>query len=504
MNEIIQFENITKLFPGVVALDEVSFSISKGEVHAVVGQNGAGKSTLMNILAGEIQPDKGELIFNGDAITIPTPHAARQLGISVVYQELMLCPNLSILENVFLSQGRLKTKEKEDKLEELPIILADLGVNVPLNTKIGELSVAKQQLVEIAKAVSFKSEVLVLDEPTSSLTASEAKKLFEIIKKLKSEGTTIIFISHRLEEVFEIADRITVLKDGKYVATLEKDKVEPGQLINLMIGKELSEMFFYEPPQKELNNICLRVKNLSRAGLFQGINFELREGEILGVYGLQGAGRTELVETIFGLARADEGEVQVFGRPVKIESTEKAIEFGLAMIPEDRRRTGLFANMDVKDNINIVKAPQLTTHFGFLLTQSFVRVAQEFIKKLNIKTSGVFQLVKNLSGGNQQKVIVARWLAINPRIILMDEVTRGIDVGAKAEMYKIIHNLRKEGISILLISSELSEIIGICDRVVVMYKGRVVGDLERNEFSEEKILAYAMGIKQNQLSEEVV
>lgn len=496
MDEIIRFENITKLFPGVVALDNISFSINKGEIHAVVGQNGAGKSTLMNILAGEIQPDDGNIIFKNNIVTIPTPHAAKQLGISVVYQELMLCPNLSILENVFLGQRQLEKKDKDRKIEELRSILNSLGVDIPLSVRARELSIAKQQLVEIAKAVAFESAVLVLDEPTSSLTAAEAKKLFEIVRKLKQEGTTIIFISHRLEEIFEVADRITVLKDGKYIGTFNKNDIEPDYLISLMVGRELSEIFFYEPPLKKFNNVSLKISHLSRGKLFQDISFELREGEILGVYGLQGSGRTELVETIFGLTRPDSGEIEVFGRKFMSGSTRKAIGAGLAMIPEDRRRSGLFANMDVKDNINVVKAPQLT-RFGFLSILDFVKIAQEFIRKLNIKTSGVFQLVKNLSGGNQQKVIVARWLAIKPMIILMDELTRGIDVGAKVEMYKIIQNLRKEGISILLVSSELTEILGLCDRVIIMYKGKVVGEAERRDFSKEKILAQAMGIAQN-------
>jgi len=344
---IVAFQEITKAFPGVLALDRVSFNIERGEIHAVVGQNGAGKSTLMNILAGEIQPDSGTLLYKGQPVTIPNPHAARELGISVVYQELMLCPNLTVLENVFLGK-ELSGAEKNEKAEEVSEILASFGVDIPLWIKVRDLSVAKQQLVEIAKAVTFRSEVVVLDEPTSALTVGETKQLFEIIRKLVKEGTTVIFISHRLEEVFDIADRITVLRDGKYVTTVEKDKTNPEELVRLMIGKSLVEMFHYEPPQDQLNKVALEVRNLSRGKLFQDISFSLYEGEILGIYGLQGSGRTELAETLFGLFPPDEGEILLYGEPVSMSSPQEAVQSGMAMVPEDRRRTGLFLNMDVK------------------------------------------------------------------------------------------------------------------------------------------------------------
>ena len=495
---IVAFQEITKAFPGVLALDRVSFNIERGEVHAVVGQNGAGKSTLMNILAGEIQPDSGILLYKGQPVTIPNPHAARELGISVVYQELMLCPNLTVLENVFLGK-ELSGTEKSKKAEEVSEILASFGVDIPLWIKVRDLSVAKQQLVEIAKAVAFRSEIVVLDEPTSALTVGETKQLFEIIRKLVKEGTTVIFISHRLEEVFDIADRITVLRDGKYVTTIEKDKTNPEELVRLMIGKSLVEMFHYESPQDQLNRVALEVRNLSRGKLFQNISFSLYEGEILGIYGLQGSGRTELAETLFGLFPPDEGEIFLYGEPISIRSPQKAVQSGIAMIPEDRRRTGLFLNMDVKENINVVKAQELTRH-GFLSPATFSKVALPLVKRLNIKASGLSQMVRNLSGGNQQKVIVARWLAVQPRILIVDEMTRGIDVGAKQEMYKIIQDLRKEGMSIVFISSELPEIIGLCDRVLVMYKGKIMGEVAREEFSDELILAYAMGAKQNSVS----
>ncbi|MCX7667776.1 MAG: sugar ABC transporter ATP-binding protein [Atribacterota bacterium] len=494
---IIVFQEITKLFPGVVALDRVGFSIRRGEIHAVVGQNGAGKTTLMNVLAGEIQPDSGLLLYKGQPVTIPSPHAARELGISVVHQELMLCPNLTVLENILL--GRFVTRvEKEKKSEEIKEIFRNFGVDIPLQAKVRDLSVARQQLVEIARAVAFRCEVLVLDEPTSALTIAEAKHLFEILRQLVREGTTIIFISHRLEEVFAIADRITVLRDGKYVTTVARDETTPDNLVQLMIGKTIGEMLSYEPPAKDLREVVVEVRNLSRGKFFQDVSFTLCKGEILGIYGLQGSGRTELAETLFGLFPPDRGEILLLGKRIAITGTLRAIQSGFAMIPEDRRRTGLFLNMDVKENIGVVKAPRLVKR-GFLSPRSFATVALPLVQKLNVKTPGLSQMVRNLSGGNQQKVVVARWLAVQPRVLIVDEMTRGIDVGAKQEMYRIIQNLRREGMSIIFISSELSEIVGLCDRVLVMYKGKIVGEVRREEISEETILAYAMGARQNLL-----
>jgi len=493
MEDIIVFQEITKTFPGVVALDQVSFSIRQGEIHAIVGQNGAGKTTLMNILSGEIQPDRGVLVYRGRPVVIPDPHAARSLGINVVHQELMLCPNLTVLENIFLGQS-LKGLERERKVKGVQEIFKGFGVDVPLQARVRDLSIAKQQLVEIVRAVAFRSEVLVLDEPTSALTVAEAKRLFEILRKLVKEGTTIIFISHRLEEVFEIAERITVLRDGKYVTTVVREETNPEDLVRLMVGKTFVEMFKYEPPPKRLQKVALEVRDLSRGTFFQDISFALYEGEILGIYGLQGSGRTELAETLFGFSPPDRGEIFLYGKRIEIRNTWEAIRLGLAMVPEDRRRTGLFLNMDVKENIGVVRAPQLVKR-GFLSPASFVTIASPLVKKLNIKTSGLSQKVRNLSGGNQQKVVIARWLTIQPRILIVDEMTRGVDVGAKQEMYRIIQDLRREGMSIIFISSELSEITGLCDRVLVMYKGKIVGELQREAISEETILAHAMGAK---------
>ena len=490
-NDIVVFQEITKVFPGVVALDKVSFGIKRGEIHAVVGQNGAGKTTLMSILAGELQPDGGSILYKDQPVVIANPHVARELGISVVHQELMLCPNLTVLENILLGRN-LTRMERNRKAEEVGEIFTSFGVDIPLQAKVRDLSVAKQQLVEIAKAVAFHSEVLVLDEPTSALTIAEAKHLFAILRKLARDDTTIVFISHRLEEVFEIADRITVLRDGKYVATLRREETNPEEIVRLMVGKSFFEVFHYEPPAQQPQKVVLEVRNLSRGNFFRNVSFSLYEGEILGIYGLQGSGRTELAETLFGLFPPDQGEILLSGKPVRIRSVQEAICLGMAMVPEDRRRTGIFPNMDVRENICVVKASQLAKG-GLLPPAALMATAFPLVKKLNIKTPGLWQMVRNLSGGNQQKVIVARWLAVQPRILIVDEMTRGIDVGAKQEMYRIVQNLRKEGISIIFISSELPEIVGLCDRVLIMHKGRVAGEVKRKEISQEKILAYAMG-----------
>lgn len=496
MEEIVRFVNIIKNFPGVLALDNVGFSILKGEIHAIVGENGAGKTTLMNILAGEVHPTSGEIIYKGEHVFIPSPHVSRSFGISVVYQELMLCSNLSIAENIFLGReekNRFSGRPNWRKMiEESKLTLKILGAELDPRVKVGDLSIARQQIVEIAKAISMKADVLIMDEPTSSLTFKETNKLFDNLRKMKKDGTTIIFISHRLEEVFEIADRISVLRDGKYVGTWGRNDVEVNDIVRLMVGREIPKMLLYEkkialPPDK----IVLEVKTLSRGKFFKNVSFKLYRGEILGIYGLQGAGRTELVETVFGLARASEGEIYIFGEKVDVLNPNEAIKHGLAMVPEDRRRTGILTSLDVKDNIGVVKIPEVVS-FGIVLSSKLVDIAEKFINKLNIKVSSVFQMVRNLSGGNQQKVIISRWLAINPKILIVDEITRGIDVGAKYEIYRILQNLRKEGISILFVSSELPEILGECDRIITMCQGKITGEILREEATEEKVLSLAM------------
>ena len=490
MEDLVVFKNITKKYPGVVALDDVSFPIHQGEIHAIVGENGAGKSTLMHILGGEIQPDRGEVIYRGKPVVIPDPHAARLLGISIVYQELKLCPNLSVVENINLGRER-RTNWKEMCLE-CGEVLQSLGAHINPRSLVKNLSIAEQQMVEIAKAISLRSEVLILDEPNSALTLNETENLFRNLLNLQGQGVTILFISHRLEEVFKISDRISVLRDGKYLATYPTADITVDQVVTLIAGKKLvNELSQKTSRNVEGNRLALEAKNLSRGRYFKDVSFQLYEKEILGIYGLQGSGRTELLESIFGTARLDQGEIFLFGKKVTINNPKQAIKSGFAMVPEDRRRTGLFFNLDVKDNINMSN-PEEIAPIGIIRKKKVFEVAKKFVNDLNIKVGSVSQMVRNLSGGNQQKVIISRWLAAQPKIFLVDELTRGIDVGSKAEIYKILQRLRNEGLSILLVSSELQEVLAECDRILVMRNGALVANLFGDQVDKETVLKFAL------------
>ncbi|MHB1275766.1 MAG: sugar ABC transporter ATP-binding protein [Candidatus Humimicrobiaceae bacterium] len=496
LENIIEFKNITKKFPGVIALDCVNLSIIKGEIHALVGENGAGKSTLMNILAGVLHPDIGEVIYKGKHTILNNPMFSRQIGISTVYQELKLCENLSVVENIYLGRekkskfGRIYWKTMSIAAKEL---LDSFGVSINPKSIVKNITVAQRQIVEIARAISLKTDVLILDEPTSSLTINETRLLFENLKKLQATGVTIIFISHRLEEVFKISDRISVLRDGKYLGTFEKDKISEEDIVSLIAGKKLyEELIKREMDYKLKDNIAvLEVNNLSRGEFFKGISFKLFEKETLGFYGLQGSGRTEVIETIFGLYKPDLGDIYLFGEKMKFKRANDAIKKGLAFVPEDRRRYGLFENMSVKENMALIIL-KVHSVLSFIINSKVIKTANTFTKKLEIKMSSLNQKVKNLSGGNQQKVIIARGLASNPKILLMDEPTRGIDVGSKAEIYKILRDLKKnENKSIIIISSELPEVLAECDRVIVMRNGRITGEVTDKDINEEKILKLA-------------
>ncbi len=490
MEDMVVIKNITKKYPGVVALDDVSFSIQKGEIHAIVGENGAGKSTLMHILGGEIQPDGGEIIYKGKPVVISDPHAARLMGISIVYQELKLCPNLSVVENINL--GREKRTNWKEMCQECSQVLQSLGAHINPRSLVKNLSIAEQQMVEIAKAISLQSEVLILDEPNSALTINETEKLFRNLLNLKAQGVTIIFISHRLEEVFKISDRISVLRDGKYLGTFPTGEITIDQVVTLIAGKKLvSELSQKTRRNMEGNRLVLEAKNLGRGRYFKDVSFQLYEKEILGIYGLQGSGRTELLESIFGITRLDQGEIFLFGKKANFTSPKQAIKNGFAMVPEDRRKTGLFSNLDVKDNINMSN-PEEIAPIGVIRKKKVVDIAKKLVQSLSIKVGSVSQMVKNLSGGNQQKVIISRWLATHPKIFLVDELTRGIDVGAKAEIYRILQRLRNEGLSILLVSSELQEVLAECDRILVMRNGTLVANLFGEQVDKETVLKYAL------------
>jgi ABC-type sugar transport system ATPase subunit len=495
-DDILVFRNITKRFPGVTALDDVSFSIRKAEIHAVVGENGAGKSTLMNILGGEIQPDKGEVVINGAPVVLPSPYASRRKGISIVYQELKLCPNLSVVENLFLGREREGGGRQMNWRRlggEASKILDSIGANVSPREMISRLSISEQQQVEIAKAISMNAWLIIMDEPTSALTHRETAQLFKNLFYLRDQkGVTIIFISHRLEEVFEVSERITVLRDGKYLGTQRTADTRPGEIISLIAGRQLASELARTRQKKERSaRVVLQVRNLSWGRHVVKADLSLYEREILGIYGLQGAGRTELLESIFGIHRPDEGEILVNGRTTAIVSPKVAIANGIAMIPEDRRRAGLFANFSVKDNIGVAILENINV-LGFIMFRRMAEVAQRFIRTIGIKVKDVGQIIGSLSGGNQQKVIISRWLATKPKIFLMDEPTRGIDVGAKVEIFSILRTLREDGLSIILVSSELEEVISESDRLLVMRNGRIVANLTGDEINKETVLHYAM------------
>ncbi len=523
MQDILVFRGITKSFPGVRALDGVSFSVAAGEIHTVAGENGAGKSTLMKILSGWYPADGGEILFKGGPIAPSDPEAALSLGISTVYQELMLCENLSVVENIYLGR-ELRTRGTVDWKRmhaEAGGLLSSFGVPIPTKALVRSLPIAQRQIVEIAKAINMKTEVLILDEPTSSLTVNETRVLFDNLRRFRAQGMSIIFISHRLEEVFEITDRISVLRDGKYLGTYVASETTPRAIVGLIAGRELfteieraaaSDGACEEPggpsaggrgapPGQSARDaspgpgaeVALEVKGLSRGKHFRDVSFTLRRGELLGFYGLQGAGRTEVMQTLFGMYRAEAGTVVRDGTPLRVASPGDAIRQGLAYIPEDRRRQGLFSNLDVKDNVAVIHGRKITA-LTFVQARKVAAIAREYVDRLSVKLTGLAQRMANLSGGNQQKVIIGRSLSTSPGILIMDEPTRGIDVGAKAEIYRILRRLRcEEDKSIIMVSSELEEVVAECDRVVVMFQGRVRGELAGGDITKENVLALAFG-----------
>jgi ribose transport system ATP-binding protein len=500
MEDILVFQGISKSFPGVLALDDVNFSIRRGEIHTVAGENGAGKSTLMKILSGWYPPNAGEVLFKGKAVHIADPLAALSLGISTVYQELMLCENLSVVENIYLGRemrrgGGIDWKGMHERASTL---LGGFGVRISTKALVKSLPIAHRQIVEIAKAINMNTEVLILDEPTSSLTVNETRVLFENLRKFKAQGMTIIFISHRLEEVFEITDRISVLRDGKYLGTYDAAATTPKAVISLIAGKELLKEITASEAEREREcpEIALEVKGLARGRYFREVSFALHTGEMLGFYGLQGAGRTELMQTLFGLYRPSAGEILLDGKRLSLRSPRDAIGHGFAFIPEDRRREGLFANLDVKDNMAVIHG-RLITLLTFVQNRKILAIAREYVERLSIKVTGFVQRMRNLSGGNQQKVIIGRSLSTAPRILIMDEPTRGIDVGAKAEIYKILRRLRsEERKAIVMVSSELEEVVAECDRVIVMFQGMISGELAGDEITKERVLRLAFGENQ--------
>lgn len=488
---MLSLKNITKTYPGVVALDDVSFDVRDGEVHALLGENGAGKSTLIKAIAGAIQPDSGVIGFDGKEYTKMTPHLAQKNGVSVIYQELNLCGPLTVAENIFLGrpQGRIYSQRKVNALARE--IFNEYGFDLNPNAKVMSLSPAQQQIVEICKGISMGAKIMIMDEPTSSLATAEVELLFKVIAKLKANGVTVIYISHRLDEVFQVTDRITILRDGKFVTTINTADTNRQQLVSLMVGRELTESY----PQRthELGEVVLETRNLTGNSV-ENISFQLHRGEILGFAGLVGCGRTETAQLICGAKHIDSGEVLVGGKPVKIHSPVDAIRAGIGLIPEDRKEQGCILHSSVLFNTTLICNKKFVTA-GVISNRKRLKVANEYRDKLKIKVPSVKSLTVNLSGGNQQKVVVAKTMAADLDIIFFDEPTKGIDVGAKHEIYVLMNEMAAQGKAIIMISSDMEEILGMSDRIVVLSEGQVAGELQKAEFSQENVMTLASGLE---------
>ena len=495
---LLSMRGISKRFPGVVALERVNFNLRAGEVHVLLGENGAGKSTLMKILAGAYAKDEGQILLDGQPVEISGPREALQFGISTIYQELNLILSLSVAENIFLGSepcGPFGFVDSSRQREQAREVLRDLGLAMDPNRPVRDLSVAEQQMVEVAKALSLDSRILIMDEPSSALSRKETDQLFETILRLKRNGVGIIYISHRLEEIFEIGDRVTVLRDGRYIATRPLAEITTPELIHLMANRELKEHFPKEviPAGKEL----LRVERLCNRQL-RDLSFVLRAGEVLGVSGLMGSGRSELAHALFGVAPIETGRVLVRGKPVGPLSPAKAISQGMGLLTEDRKNKGLILDLSVSENIVLPSTDRLS-HHGWLDVKSEESLARHFIRELRIKTPGSDQTVRFLSGGNQQKVVLSKWLACETDILIFDEPTRGIDVAAKVEIYQVINRLAANGKGVIMISSELPEILGMSDRILVMHEGAITAHFTRAEATQERVLSAALGRSQEEV-----
>ena len=486
-NYILTLKNITKEFPGVKALDDVTINIERGTIHGLVGENGAGKSTLIKVLAGIYQPNKGEIILDGKPCRFNSPIEARRAGISVVHQEIKLAEPLSVAENMFLGNVQLKNglvdwKGMRRRARE---IVEDLGMDIDINAQVSSLTVAKKQIVEIMHAINNNSRILIMDEPSAVLTDRELEVMFRIVKQLRDEGITIIYISHRLDEIFGLCSNVSVLRDGCHIDTIPVASVDRQGLINMMVGREMGQEY-----PKEVGNVggtILEVKNLSR-GILQDISFEVKSGEVFGISGLVGAGRTELVRAILGIDKPESGEVYVRGKKVHYRTFADAIRDGLGLIPEDRKLQGLVQIMSVKRNTTLVNMKRVL-RAGVISSSLEEKLSKEYADKLHVVTPSMETEVQYLSGGNQQKVVIAKWLFQNSEILFLDEPTRGIDVGAKAEIYRLINRMAKEGKTIIMISSEMPELLGMCDRIMVMHEGHKMGELNAAEATQEKIMA---------------
>jgi len=488
---ILRLEDISKRFSGVEVLHDVCFDLRPGEVHALLGENGAGKSTLVKVITGYHQPDHGKIYLDGELVEFIDTRDSRQAGIAAIYQELSLFPDLDVAENIFVGRHPLNYGMKVDwrKLYiEAQELLDSLGVKIDLKQKARHLSIAQQQIVEIARAFSINARILIMDEPTSSLTLNEVAELFSLVRNLRESGTAIIFISHRLEELFEIADRVTVLRDGYYIDTCNMQETSRDDLLRKMVGRTISDQ--YPKVEAKKGDVFLQVEHLTSDGLFTDISFELRAGEILGMAGLVGAGRTNVAESIFGIRPAGSGKISIEGKEVTISSPHQAINLGLAYVPEDRQQHGLIPKMQITPNISLPKLEEFAK-YNWILNKKERKFAYSAALQMEVRARSIWQLARELSGGNQQKVVLAKWLSTHPRILILDEPTRGIDVGTKAAVHKLMSDLAAEGLAILMISSELPEILGMSDRIIVMREGHVTAHFSRTEATQEKIIAAA-------------
>ena len=496
MSLIMELRNIAKTFPGVKALDDMSLQLEKGEVHAIVGENGAGKSTLMKIITGVYRPDAGEIILRGKSVKMKDPNEAYSKGIAIIYQETSLFTEMTVLENMFLGHepvkkilGVIKTIDYKSMRKKAQETFKKLGMDIDLDAYVKDLGVASKQMVEIAKALTYDAEILILDEPTAALTNKEVQSLFSIICRLRNENVSMLYISHRLEEVFEIADRVTVIRDGVFVQTAKTSEVDTGMLISWMVGRTLDNL--YPKVHVNIGEPILEVRHLTQDRVLNDVSMVLKRGEIVGIAGLAGSGRTELAHALVGFTKYDEGEIIFEGKPLKIKSYSEALEKGIVYVSEDRKEKGLVIDMNIRENVTMPILKKIT-RLSFIDRAKEKELSNEYINKLSIKAPNCEFIIDNLSGGNQQKVSVAKALVTLPKILILDEPTRGVDVGSKSEIHRIMSGLAAEGLSIIMISSDLPEIIGMSDRVYVTRAGGIAGEIDRNEISQERILRLAL------------
>lgn len=501
--ELFRMENISKSFPGVKALDNVSFSVNKGEVHGLVGENGAGKSTLMKVMTGVYKADEGEIFIEGEKVNIDSVSKAHELGVSIIFQELTLCRHLSVADNIFIGRPPKKGGLIDDKEmhRQAKAILDDLGIKLSTHTVVSRLSVAQQQMVEIAKAISYNSRILVLDEPTAVLTEREIAQLFEIIRNLQKKGVGMVYISHRMEELSQICERASVIRDGQYIGTRNLKEITLDELVNMIVGRSLEDK--YPKYTRKIGDTMLEVKNLKQGSRLNVESLSVRKGEILGISGLVGAGRTEIMRCIFGADKVDSMELYMEGKPIQVKSVIQAISHGIGYATEDRKHDGLALGLDVQYNTNMAHLRQLTK-FGFINDKEGEANAEKYRQLLKTKTPSLRQICRNLSGGNQQKVVLSKWLCNDVKVLIVDEPTRGIDVGAKYEVYELFNRLSDQGVAIIMISSELPEILGMSDRVLVVHEGRINGELETKKTTQEEILYLAAGYNKLEKKPEAV